>query len=537
MEKALKQNRPGYRGLMERAAGIYVLVMFIVFPLFVHNGYLEVSDDKYYVFTFSTIALTAVWALLSCAELYRILVKEKDAAGLKARFSPKAVLKRLSAADRFFILFYLVLLVSTLSSQWLYEAFWGNMGRLQGLYTWTWYFFAYFLVSRFYRHRSFYIAVFAAVGALVALWGVTDVLGFDILHWTEPLVGHTKYDFSSTFGNINILTAVEAIYASALSVLYVNSRERRTSALLYAALTALFLGLIAGRSDSAVLTLGAIVCFLPFYAWDSLRGFGKWLHITAALPLALVLMALLLKLPCGRNALGEEEWGVLLRLCAGHTGLCAAALAAAAACCLIHYVLTRGREDRAFSLRPRLIWLGLGVLAAAAVISVIVDANSGGHPELYAPYRNFLIFDEDWGTYRGFIWDYLVRQHRRFSFFKRLVGSGPETFGVYTQVYEFYTMISKIGLYFDNPHSEVLDFYFNTGILGVLFWYGTLFSLCVSAFRSRRKSAACGIACAFAFAIAVYVLQSVVNLATVMTYALLAVIMGMTSAILRDAHE
>ena len=100
-EKRAEKKILSYRDFMERAAGVYVLIMFTVFPLFVHNGYLEVSDDKYYVFVFSTIALALVFAAASAVELIRVLrgtAEEKKA--LKASLAPKAVLRRLSVPDR-----------------------------------------------------------------------------------------------------------------------------------------------------------------------------------------------------------------------------------------------------------------------------------------------------------------------------------------------------------------------------------------------------------------------------------------------------
>lgn len=57
---------------------------------------------------------------------------------------------------------------------WRWDAFWGTFGRYNGVFLITLYTVVYFLVTRFFRFRQWYLDLFLVTGMLVCGFGITD---------------------------------------------------------------------------------------------------------------------------------------------------------------------------------------------------------------------------------------------------------------------------------------------------------------------------------------------------------------------------
>ena len=62
----------------------------------------------------------------------------------------------------------------------------------------------------------------------------------------------------------------------------------------------------------------------------------------------------------------------------------------------------------------------LGLLAAFLIVAFILyDANALGHVDRYEALRRYVLFNDDWGTHRGYNWRLLLTHIGKFSFFKK----------------------------------------------------------------------------------------------------------------------
>ena len=52
----------------------------------------------------------------------------------------------------------------------------------------------------------------------------------------------------------------------------------------------------------------------------------------------------------------------------------------------------------------RIIWLFIVLSAAVLIAYVLYDANFGDNPERYAALSRYLIFNDNWGSNRGYCW-------------------------------------------------------------------------------------------------------------------------------------
>lgn len=515
------------KNTISRLAAIYVLFLFIVFPLFVTDKYFNMLNDKFYLFWVSCGVVVGTAIIIGL--LYAFSGADKDhGRGIKAffrEFLPVNWKKHLRLPDWFFASFMLVNILSTLLSEYPYEAFWGQYGRYHGLFMWIFYGALYILVSRFYKAKKWHMDVFLAVGVILCLWGITDYLGFDIFGWRAAIDDPIKrYDFSSSIGNVNSLTLIQALYLSVSAVLFIaedtDTTKGRIRKLYYGAVIFIVsMAITMAASDNALLAIAALLYFLPFYAFKDRKGVISYIGVWALFLLALyatgTATAYIQEFNAENAAAGgsfafdlllEYKWGVLLDLANKQQELVTALIATIFFIGAFYYILSFSAYRRLYGKRldskdysfesylseptgytSRIIWALLGIAVAAGVIYIFIDANTGGHAERYQAYENILIFNDRWGTNRGYNWRLLAGYFADFSLIKKLIGAGPETYGVYTSIYDYYNMLELVQETYDSPHNEVLQYLFSLGILGCLSYYMGVITVILTGIFGKLK--------------------------------------------------
>ncbi len=538
------------------------------FPLFMTDKYYNIQNDKMYFMIFSTaICMVMTAAVFGCGLIVKKSAKTEEQVTVKAsertagvRYNTvnaaknrKGFIKEhFCTADLFATGFFLVLIISTCTSKWLYEAFWGNMGRYQGLYLWIFYFAGYILISRFYKPKKWHMDFFLAAGIIVSSWGILDFFCMSPIGWQAQARNYTAFDFSSTMGNVNLLTAFEGMILGISSVMFTGEKNLLRSVLYYIAAFTAVLGLICGFSDNALISLGAVVCFLPFYAFKKRERIIRYLGLLAGFAGSFVVMEKLIS--GGIKTISRQHWGILLELCMEHAGLMRLIFVAAAAAFIAVLILyktlnkftcTKAQNTESFDERTAhrliFIWCALGIIAAGVIIYIFYDANTGGHPDRYAPYSTYLIFDNNWGTRRGYNWKLAFGYMEDFTFFKRLFGSGPETYPIFTYTHDYYNMVNAFAEVYDSPHNEWIQYLFTTGILGVITYYGWVISSVAAGFRAGLQDSLCTeintISSACAYGIIIYTLVSFVNISAPVLTPMVMLCMGICSAAERCAGK
>lgn len=314
-----------------------------------------------------------------------------------------------------------------------------------------------------------------------------------------------------------------------------------------AGLLIFFTAMITGQSDNAVLGVAALFAFLPFYAWKDRRGFVRYFwglvlfagamlltqRLTLAYPnpyigfwsglllgfceksgvkdllLGLAQLAAVIWLLCTflpvrirkeaqkaqdifrekkrSQGQGQEQYNLTAEDADSHTDHTSVSHTVGTSTKRASVRLSRAqyelRMEQKLPAAFRLIWLALGIAALLGLIWIFWDANHGGHPEWYAPYSNLFYFDNNWGTHRGHNWGILMRHFQEFPLWKKLIGSGPETYGIVTYIFDYNEMIDLYGETYDSPHNEFLQYLFSVGITGFVAYYGFLITGAVQAWK------------------------------------------------------
>lgn len=523
------------RSIQERVVSVYVFLMVAVFPLFIVRKYYNVLREKFYFFFYATALCLILCALAALVGVFggayrkkKAPVTEKFTFWQKAKALVTDLWMHLTLTDRFIYGFILAAAISTAISEWPYQAFWGNMGRLQGLFYFLLAGVSYTLVSRFYHYKKWHLFVFLLVGCLVSLWGVTDYFAMDIFGFRADLNDVTgMLMFSSSIGNINTLTGILGLYLGAAAVVCIFSEKWF---LAFPAMLILLAGLVAGLSDNAVLAVGAVYALIPFVAFEKRNGVVRYVFMAALLPLAMGLIGLATALTSAATA-ASYPWmvGVLVGLSVKNYKVLLILAGVFLAAGYLLKKLWQQEPEKELEGAKR-VWGVVCAIGLSAVVVIFVMANTGHLPAALAGYSDILVFSDTWGTNRGYVWKNLFKFFAEFPLIKKLFGSGPETYLILMSKNLYYEMQERFNVIFDSPHSEPLQYLITTGILGFITYYGAVIAASV---RGAKYGSAPRV---FAYALIGATAASLVNISVPITTPLVFLSMAIAGN-LKDSEE
>lgn len=537
--RVLKMIWDGYRKQCETVVGAYILTMATIFPFYASNRYFRILRDRTRLFIFATGLMAAIILLITLYFFIRF-VRERDNEGLcpfpKVKESKRYLRQKAAAvklADIFFFLFLVICFVSTILSGHIKESTLGTQGRYQGLLIWLSYGVAYFILRKFFRIGLKSCNIFLCSGLLLSIWGITDYIGLDIFGWLARIQEGQRGSFTSAYGNINTYTAGMSLFLSLSGIGLIHAINRPRKELPYAivfyVIVFLFssISMITGQSDNAVIGIAAFFSILPFVAWKTKRGFFGSILLSALFLLSLTVVAVLDKFM--KNPYIDPSGGILLRISNKALQKPVFLIINFLFILVAAYGLMHCRRknqcpgwDNQMPHKCKIL-TAWGVILAFSICGVtllLCDANLW-HPERYESYAKYLVFNDSWGTHRGFCWRIAMEEYVKFPLWKKLIGSGPETFGIIMKNTHYQEMLTICGQTFDSPHNEALQYLFTTGIAGAVSYYGFLAYGCIKGLLSKNnvKEAA-------AIAIAVYTAVSFVNISVPITQPYIIILMA-----------
>ena len=529
--------------------GLWVMAMFTIFPLIYNDFYFDILQTKYYtVLTLSIIMILALIVICGFAggfkNFFDNLNKKRFVVWFKEEFS---------IWDICIMVFWLMSALSTaFAGRFIMESITGDKGRYSGLLLISIYVILYFTVSRMFSFGKVYFTVFLAVSIPVCLFGYTDYFNMDILGFKEKISPEQWPIFTSTIGNINTYTAVLAFYIAIAGTLFIttpfksdNGRGESIGKIVfyYVIMLMNFIALTMGTSDNGYLTLAAFFGIVPFVAFRTMEGVRRFL-LTIFTYLLGIKIIQLINISYAGKVLGISG---LYDFISDFKYL-DLVIVALAIVVIIMYVLEykkkeKRRDNEALLRSLRYIWLAILVIVFAAIVFMGMKINSDvtAAKEKYGALADYFVFNDSWGTFRGYIWRAAVEEYMKFPLLHKIFGSGPDTFGLYIGLLRNEEMTSVTGQFFDATHNEYIQFLFTLGPIATIAYILALILPSVEALRTRlfylRDNTMLPYLYACAIAVICYATQAVVNLNLPVVTPFLWIFLSIMVAILRDKGE
>lgn len=456
---------------------VYLLVVLTVLPLIYDNSYFNILETKYKCFYMSTLFMLAV-LLVSGLVMLGIDRKEfqgEHAKELFAKLKPQKWRKTFSAADMAVIAFWVFSLISTLQSEYVYESFWGNEGRYSGLFLMTLYVAAYLVISHFWKPNGWVMQAFLAAGMIVCVIGITDYFQMDILHFRGHIKPEQSTVFTSTIGNINTYTAYVALVMGVAAAMFATAQGWFRMGWYYICTVVSFIAIVMGCSDNAYLALGALFAFLPLLLFQRKDGVVRYFVLLATFA-SVIQYIDYVNQKYAEVVVGLDSlFGVLVNIPKLHiivAGIWGIALVLCFAMKWSNLKIKQKEllETEQWGVGKYLarVWTGILILGVASIALIFVDVNVVGNADHYGMIKKYLLFNDSWGTSRGYIWKKSVALYNNLPIIHKIFGYGPDTFGIMTTKSFLTEMVDKTSVIFDSAHNEYLQYLLTIGFGGLV---------------------------------------------------------------------
>lgn len=529
--------------------GLWLLAMFTIFPLVYNYYYYDILQTKFYTVVILTVLMILALIVISgFGGGFKNFFDKLHSKGFSAWFK-----EEFDIWDICITVFMVMTVLSTLfAGQFIRQAVTGENGRYSGLFLISLYVAIYFILSRLFSFSKVYFTVFLAISIPICLFGYTDYFNMDILQFKENIDAAQWPIFTSTIGNINTYTAVLAFYIAISGTLFITSpldngknKGESVGKLIFYYLIMLmnFIALAMGTSDNGYLTLAAFFGLMPFVAFRSMEGVRRFV-LTIFTYLLGIRIIKLINTVYSDKVLGISGLYDFISDFKYLDLVIVLLLIAVIAMYFVAYKNKKNTKDNEALLKTlRYIWLGILVIVFLGLIflGVKINSNVAEATAKYGSLANYFVFNDSWGTFRGYIWRAAIEEYMKFPLLHKIVGSGPDTFGIYISLLRNEEMQSVTGQIFDATHNEYIQFLFTLGPIATVAYILGLIIPSVKALRTKmidlRDPSSLPYLYACAIAVICYATQAVVNLNLPVVTPLLWIFFGLTVALLRDKGD
>lgn len=499
MAKATPKKDPN--ALPEVAGGVFSGIMAVftfmvlcVFPFYYHNYYYDILKTKYKFYWMSVVAMAAVCLVVALVFLF-VDRLEYNGANLKrfaGYFRPES-LKKQPAAYKFLAAFLILATISTLLSDYKFESFWGNEGRFSGLFLLFLYALSVFMIGKLGRIKKWHLDLFLLAGVLVCLFGITDYFRMDILGWKANVKQGEADSFTSTLGNINTYTAYVALVMGVSCGLFVTEKNIFRNIWYYGVLLISFFAIVTGQSDNAYLALGALFALFPLVLFATRKGIIRYMTVVSSF------MTIIKVIDEINKRMPEKVIGLrgIFNILAEHSYLEVIVIVLWLLVAVLYigdrafmeareYMENKEAREARVGKWLRILWLCLLAAGALAVVYVLYDANFGPNPEKYESISSYVIFNDRWGTSRGYCWRIGWESYMEQPLIHKLFGFGPDTFGILTWGFRKESL-DVYGVFFESAHNEYLQYLVTMGPFTLLAYILFLVASCVRMMRYVKE--------------------------------------------------
>ena len=529
--------------------GLWLLAMFTIFPLVYNYYYYDILQTKFYTVVILTVLMILALIVISgFGGGFKTFFDKLHSKGFSAWFK-----EEFDIWDICITVFMVMTVLSTLfAGRFIRQAVTGENGRYSGLFLISLYVAIYFILSRLFSFSKVYFTVFLAISIPICLFGYTDYFNMDILQFKENIDAAQWPIFTSTIGNINTYTAVLAFYIAISGTLFItspldngkNNGESVGKLIFYYLIMLMnFIALAMGTSDNGYLTLAAFFGLMPFVAFRSMEGVRRFV-LTIFTYLLGIRIIKLINTVYSDKVLGISGLYDFISDFKYLDLVIVLLLIAVIAMYFVAYKNKKNAKDNEALLKTlRYIWLGIIVIVFLGLIflGVKINSNVAEATAKYGSLANYFIFNDSWGTFRGYIWRAAIEEYMKFPLLHKIVGSGPDTFGIYISLLRNEEMQSVTGQIFDATHNEYIQFLFTLGPIATVAYILGLIIPSVKALRTKvadlRDPSSLPYLYASAIAVICYATQAVVNLNLPVVTPLLWIFFGLTVALLRDKGD
>ncbi len=458
----------------------YSFFMFVVYPLYLENGYYMITDGKlrlykrlHIVFFISMGALLLVFLILGLCMI-----------GWKGVF--EAIESKLQKREKW--LFFLVF--SFVSSTFLavnqYTAIHGYQDWYLGIWMYGSFLLLYLLFDLFFELRVYSLHMLALAASVMSILGYFQRFNINLVSDKGFILGSGSV---STIGNINWVCDYIAVIMMIIIYLFFTSNK--------------IWKVVYG------------ICLFFQYGFLAIQGSESgWIIIGVSLFLTFVINCLLQKKNLVQIILlwfiaffSINVTGMLFKealetgktvMCDSYNPIVYSKVWLVLAICMAIALVVLIFWKKEIVLMP---WVGLGVFVSFVfllILLLVCMIIHGMKPELLSFLGDYdiLQFSQEWGHDRGGNWMVTLLSYKKSGIWHQIFGFGPDCFYYCLQEYglsvtPWAAEFINSGQELTNAHNEILTILINFGAFGVISYYGFFIHRIRLFIKARVHAEAC----------------------------------------------
>lgn len=512
-------------------ATAYMLIMFVLYPFYMKNGYADLGEAKYHFFFYVTTAAVILLLVLAGVTLL-IRIREKKSGERSYLFS----FEKVSGVDLLVLLYLSEAFVSFAFSDYRREAFFGTEGWYMGFATILLLCLIYFLIGGFWKDTIKIYAAPVTASSLVFLLGILN--RFSVYLPFQEMAGG---EFISTLGNINWFCGYFSVIAPIGFAMYFlwSARTEDSCFDVRKGLTGEFLAILllclvftaafSQGSNSIFLVIAAEFLFFTMVTLENKVHMMQIPIFLSTIGAGMIISGELREGLPGRFNYELDELSSKLLDPENGMWICLIAVAIGFFC---H--IRSGKESRTGINLLKVILPGticFMILFFPVTVIMYMTGRLQGIDQ--AGLGSLLTFDENWGNGRGASMITGIRIFQELPLSQKLFGAGPDCFSACAY------SIPELTVYLyenfgtsrlTNAHNELITTLVNTGITGVILYY-TMMAVFIKRCMNRVKEdpafyipAAC---------VTGYLIHNLISFSQVLSFPYVFLLMGMERAMER----
>lgn len=443
-----------------KASQICLVLILMIYPLIFSKTYSGILEIKYISFTI--IAVTMIY----------FYVMEKCVFG----FYNSCAKAGLSIVDIAMLGFIGVMAVSTILSDYKIEAFTGSCSNNMGLLYYLILVGVYFVVSRMFINKNIIIAALSIGFAATVIFAAIQFMGADIF----GLISSINYDLSinylSTLGNTNIYSSFLCLVTPVFMAGAVLSDDFSKRALFYFMSFVGYIGLFTANTDGGYAGFFTAFVLVLFISVNSKYRITRFLYLCFMYCLSTVVFLLIHK----ANYENARPLSAITKFMVYGQFTKILIILFAILICLV--VKMKSRIVTGYRIRKIIRIIIATFFCLLLVLAILANVNkvfSLGFLDSYFK------FTKDWGTGRGYVWNWCFTIFKDGNIIDKIFGFGPGTCGIKLLSAYGNEMRYSLGYYFTTAHNEFLEILLNTGFLGLISYISVMLSTIIRNLKDK----------------------------------------------------
>ena len=444
-----RKNRP-----VDIVNNIFLIYIFSVYIIFMHNMYFDITITRARTFMYGSLVYVLLFVVSYILELYMMkYYKVKPPYFYKD--TPVILMPEVWMGGFLFANLMAFFVSNNKRGSWS-----GSTGRYFGLMMILCLTLMFVCLAREASVNKYIFGVFTFFSGASYVIACLQHFGFDPFGLRAKIVDKQKELFISTFGNINTYASYICVSLPVFAGLFIFSKKKIVRAVSGALLVLGSMAIIPAKSDNVYLGVGVGFIVL-FYIAIIHKNFTEYIFSVLMVLCGLEIMAILNSAFEGSqkhiNGIAEIIENPMIMLF----------LLILVLIILILSMLFRGVKYETYKAIQGKTFLIIftAVMIISMIVVIIVGKNSGN--ELF-------VFNDKWGTYRGYVWTRGWYLFRDATLFNKIFGYGNETIGQLMKDWFETEMILVTNKRYDNLHNELLQYLVTTGLLGLTTYLGFL---------------------------------------------------------------